>query len=307
MHLTQHKLCSRKTELAHEILYRLSLRYSTMATNAYQRKWRQIRIWAHLNVLEDPLYGPVFVVGVRASPSLVFSTNFVDHTQQHHGNCEGVDGWLSRQLRSAQCCRINTGPMNKQGERLECLVLERNSLILIQSCLVPILDTFGRNPTKVVCSPRFGLDVDVGQSGESWNLSLYWLPHSDWTWIRWAKFLREALIKQRWESMSPSFDRKLSSTLMRSHPLSCTLIHSHMFSSTLMRVHPISCVPIHSDVLSSTLNMFKISSESMRPKYRLCARDLNSQRSVPNKRAYNSRTVYLLCLVARPSSAKAIA
>ena len=235
MHLTQHKLCSRKTELAHEILYRLSLRYSTMATNAYQRKWRQIRIWAHLNVLEEPLYGPVFVAGVRASPSLVFSTNFVDHIQQHHGNCEGVDGWLSRQLRSAQCCGINTGPMNKQGERLECLVLERNSLILIQSCLVPILDTFGRNPTKVVCSPRFGLDVDVGQSGESWNLFPLFTP------LLGLNF-------DRWESMrvprSIANSHPLSCALIHSHPLSYVLIHSHARSSNLMCSHQLWCALI---------------------------------------------------------------
>ena len=45
MHLPQHKLCTRKTELALEVKFRLDVHwvYMATATNADQRKWRQLR------------------------------------------------------------------------------------------------------------------------------------------------------------------------------------------------------------------------------------------------------------------------
>ena len=45
MHLSQHELCTRKTELALEVKFYLDF-HTSMATNTDQRKWRQIRISA---------------------------------------------------------------------------------------------------------------------------------------------------------------------------------------------------------------------------------------------------------------------
>ena len=46
MHLSQHKLCTRKMGLAPEVKFYLDFHWVTCPTNTDQRKWRQIRISA---------------------------------------------------------------------------------------------------------------------------------------------------------------------------------------------------------------------------------------------------------------------